>query len=578
MALVLAGLAVALGAGCGGGGGKSEAGAPGRLGSSGQPSLQSAGTASGYTPSGQLVADSGFRPDQNGFPFENYGGDVGAQDLGPAQMKDLFGDQVCANQANGQCTLSPPAQAWMNEVNKSMAGGHCMGFSVASLQLYKQQLKAPDFGASNPVSLSIGGNTGLQQRIAEDFAYQYLDKVKSAAIKGTPNEILDKLTEVLKSGDETYTLGFFKKDGSGGHAVTPYAIEDKGNGKFAVLIYDNNYPKTVRAMDFDRNANSFSYNGSPNPAEAAGLYEGDPSSPQMILFPTSAGQGTQPCPFCMQGGGGQATSDQSTDQSSQSSDQSSGTEQLDQGSEQAGKYYTVTLAGTPDNHANLVIEDDQGNQTGFINGKLVEDIDGVQVVDTLADQNWLGGEEPNYEIPLDKKVTITIDGSSLNKGDSETMTMTGPGYNAVVDDIKVNPGQKDTFEVSPDGSEISYTTDPQQTESPAIALGFQEQGPDYAFAVAAGDIVGGSTISVMLDRNNHELTVDTAGTKAAGTYALDIQRIDENATQEFKHEHLQLNPDEQATLNYGSFTEHGQSLPLSIKDKSGQQRQETLTD
>ena len=54
-----------------------------------------------YTPSGPLVADSGFRPNPDGYAFENYGGGE-EKDLNAAQMVRLFGREVCEN-ADGRC-------------------------------------------------------------------------------------------------------------------------------------------------------------------------------------------------------------------------------------------------------------------------------------------------------------------------------------------------------------------------------------------------------------------------------------------------------------------------------------------
>ncbi|MCW3039055.1 MAG: hypothetical protein JWM31_960, partial [Solirubrobacterales bacterium] len=55
-----------------------------------------AGNAESYTPTGDIVADSGFRPDVDGFGFENYGNDAGPVNLRAANVEHLFGDQVCA--------------------------------------------------------------------------------------------------------------------------------------------------------------------------------------------------------------------------------------------------------------------------------------------------------------------------------------------------------------------------------------------------------------------------------------------------------------------------------------------------
>src|SRR5581483_3355453 len=85
----------------------------------------SAGNVPNYQPTGQLIADNGFRPDKNGFPFENYGNDGNPKNLGPPEMQALFGDQVCSSGSGDSCQLTPPAQQWMDEQNAGMNGGHC---------------------------------------------------------------------------------------------------------------------------------------------------------------------------------------------------------------------------------------------------------------------------------------------------------------------------------------------------------------------------------------------------------------------------------------------------------------------
>jgi hypothetical protein len=40
---------------------------------------------------------------------------------------------------------------------------------------------------------------------------------------------------------QTYTVVFWTRDGSGGHAVTPYQV-NQGCGMFEVMIYDNYWP------------------------------------------------------------------------------------------------------------------------------------------------------------------------------------------------------------------------------------------------------------------------------------------------------------------------------------------------
>ncbi|HEV3225433.1 MAG TPA: hypothetical protein VGZ52_01315, partial [Acidimicrobiales bacterium] len=80
------------------------------------PGTLSAGDPSqaGYTPTGPLVADDGFRPETDGFSFENYGkapeGQPPRMNLTAVEMRKLFGDAVCADASSGKCDLIPPAQ------------------------------------------------------------------------------------------------------------------------------------------------------------------------------------------------------------------------------------------------------------------------------------------------------------------------------------------------------------------------------------------------------------------------------------------------------------------------------------
>jgi hypothetical protein len=70
----------------------------------------SAGTVRSYEPTGNIVADAGFRPWVDGFGFENYGDDVGPENMTAAQVRDLFASHVCAGGAAAGCRLTPVAR------------------------------------------------------------------------------------------------------------------------------------------------------------------------------------------------------------------------------------------------------------------------------------------------------------------------------------------------------------------------------------------------------------------------------------------------------------------------------------
>lgn len=261
-----------------------------------------------YTPTGPLIADSGFRPATDGFSFANYACDANTTDgtcippqtnLTPTDVRTLFGDGVCSTTSTTVCRLSRLAQDWLDQANQALPkGGHCFGLSVTALELWKHNLAPDRFGASSTPTIRLAGNQAIQREIAANFVTQEF-KVQPALISGTPNAVLHELASVLTPTDpETYTIGFFNgKKGNlqEGHAVTPYAVEDRGGGNYAVLIYDNNFPGVTRAMQFDTNHNTWAYE-----LEPSLIWRGSAADPTALeLAPMSASLGLQrPCPFC----------------------------------------------------------------------------------------------------------------------------------------------------------------------------------------------------------------------------------------------------------------------------------------
>ncbi len=86
---------------------------------------------------------------------------------------------------------------------------------------------------------------------------------------------------MVKHATEWWALGIYKRDFSGGHAITPYAVEDQGNGLYHVFVYDNNYPNETRIMEINRDDETWSYEASTNPDVEADLYEGDIDTPNI---------------------------------------------------------------------------------------------------------------------------------------------------------------------------------------------------------------------------------------------------------------------------------------------------------
>jgi len=533
------------------------------------PANQPAGDASkaGYSPTGKLIADSGFRPEKDGFGFENYGsappGAPPRPNLTPEDVRKLFGDGVCGDLAGGKCDLVPAAGAWMDKTNKDMSGGHCYGFSVASELLWQQKEQATAYGGETPPALKIDDNAPLARQLAYTWAFQTLDKVQAGQVQGTPVDILGKLQEVLVPNPaETYTVAIFKADGTGGHAVTPYAIEDRGDGTYSVLIYDNNWPGLTRQLTIDKNANTWTYVAATNPAEPSEAYKGDATTKSLSLFPTSPGLGTQPCPFC---GKVPAASGAPVGTAGP----------VGSASDKASSMDEIYLDGSDTDHGHLLITDGAGRQLGYVNGAFVNQIPGARVERSLSSQDWKESIEPTYYVPDGATYTVIVDGSGLKETDPTSVGIIGPSFELSVDDIQLAPGEKDTLIAAPDATKLSYTTT--RAESPKIELGVSDESADYVFDLSGKTVQAGSTVNLSLPAESSDLTIDTAGAPGSSTFNLSMTREDDQAKLEFTHDGIALTGSDSAVLQFGKWTSNGDSIPLVITH-DGTQRTETLSD
>jgi hypothetical protein len=268
--------------------------------------------------------DTGFRPDINGFSFENYANygcsDYYCNDTFPVEnltsieMRRMFGDQVCRSvNMDGSCELLKVAESWMDEVNESMVGGHCEGMAVLS-SLFFAGLKDPiSFGDSSVHELNLQGNTTLQNEIAYWYATQwYMD---GHLIEEDPNTQLQTLiASYTKNPKILIPIGIYKRDFSDGHAITAYAVEKKGNEIYWIMVYDNNYPDEERYIIIDTKNNSWQYSGATMSDLAEDLYDGEWYTNPFQLAPIDSRLGQFECDFCPSGssslwGGGDEESD-----------------------------------------------------------------------------------------------------------------------------------------------------------------------------------------------------------------------------------------------------------------------------
>jgi hypothetical protein len=419
---------------------------------------------------------------------------------------------------------------------------------VLSNLFYTGQLNAADFGADSVPALEIAGNEPLQREIAFWWATQATQPARTGIVQQTPSGVLNTLQTSFAagpSGSDQYAVGFYKRDRTGGHAVTPYAVEDRGGGIYWIMIYDNNYPGAARAIEVDTNTDTWRYSGSTNPAEAEDEYEGDAETMTLELAAIGPRLGQQDCAFC-----------------DETATAHAGGRLLAPWS-QAGaqEFNEIWLEGDAD----LLITDIEGHSVGFRDGAFINEIPGATSNGNKFGVNvWDVDAEPVYYIPANVDFTISIDGSRLTEPTTSTVTMIGPGYALEVSDIILDPGQVDTLDVSPDGSLLSYRSESGST--PFLLVAIETDASDYLFGVYGEEMAPGEALNLSLDTKEGWLSIDSIDNTSPGSYGLVVAKYDDQGEQIFGAEGVELAPDDVVYVDYLKWPGNGQPMELDIDE------------
>ena len=484
-----------------------------------------------------IVADTGFRPEKDGFNFANYGNENMPTNLTPDEMRRMFGDRVVARLDGQRIILTPPARKWMEKQSAGMNGGHCEGLAVLSALFHAKQVDLAPFGSASVQALQQN-NTTLQSEIAYWFVTQATSPAADGIIRGTPNEMLDKLIEVLKPGaPDTYTVGVYAPPGvGGGHAVTPFAVENIDNNIFHVLVYDNNHPGKTRRLIVDRARNRWELLLSINPGVAEKPWFGDANTKTFELVPSAPRMLLQNCTFC----------------------ESSGVERRN--FEDALDASEIYVDG---NGVRLLITDAEGRRYGWQDDEFLTEIPNVthRYIKSNAEL-WEDTPSPVYYIPEDEAFQLQLDGSTLEEVTETAVTLIGDGFAIAVEDIYLEAGEIDTLEFTPDGTGVSYTSD--SGESPDITLGFVTDEADFEFTMAGLETDPGATMNFDLDEKSGTIKLSSEGNTQNAFYALAIVRYDDESEQEFYHDEIELEPKDTILLEYEDWEGDQDTLELQV--------------
>jgi hypothetical protein len=364
-----------------------------------------------------------------------------------------------------------------------------LGFSALSLLLFHHEF--PPFAGTPINRLRLPGNIELQHAIAYTFQWQMLPALQDAWVRGTPNYVLQFLTSSFRrQRGELYTMAIFRPGFQDGHAITPYAVDNRGHGRYDVLVYDNNWPDQVRRVHFDTNTDSWSYVAAVNPSVPDAVYSGDARTGTLSLIPTTPGLGVHFCPFCAAAAG------------------------------RRNAYNEIRLQGNPYNQAHLLIRDQQGRALGYEGGTLVNLIPGARAVFPTAFSDRRQRQEPVYRLPIGVNVQVTVDGSGLRYPDTEHVSLIGQNHDLAIDGIEIRPGEHESISLNGgDQASMTYTSAGSQIVSPLMIVGLVRQPGNYSIGAQALTLHPDSIITISDDATTSTLAIHD--TSASGqTYEL----------------------------------------------------------
>jgi hypothetical protein len=439
---------------------------------------------------GKLVADTGFRPSKNGFEFQNRGGQYPSTPpvLTTAGVAKLFGGGACLGGNAQNCKLTPAATEWMQMINRAMNGGQCEGMAVSSLAFFKK--------VNDPATYSPGATTAhdleydkVGSLIGYYWAFQAVNPVKDAQAKSlmqTPNVVEDTLAAMMRRG-ELATIAI--RSTHGGHAVTPYAIEDKGNNIHWIRIYDNNWPDMSRHIIIDRRANTWKYElASLNPDVPKEPWAGTAQTHTIAVIPLATRLGRGECPFCT-----------------------------------GSKRKAVRAHGAN----SVLITNQDGKRIGRDGDTVVNEIPDAEVVDL---DGYMNGGEPNhpmYVVPADADYEIAIHGhehgGAQHPDEDHGVSVIGNGSAVATETPRLKGGEHDTLSVQRDGG-VKYSSGNGGT-IPPIRLAHDGDGTHGMVARVANMKAGAhEPVEYRVDPKQGHVTV-AGGGKRSESYDLKVTHV-----------------------------------------------------
>lgn len=476
--------------------------------------------------SGEVLVDSGFRPNPHGFSFENWGGDeYPNSNLNVDDAVNLFGDRVCARWHGDHCVPTPATRLWLEQANEMMQGGHCEGMAAMSSALFVKEEDIADYGGAEQVYALKPKDTELMRTISEYFVTQALEPVqqRTSEIRRWPlKRKIDFLVEKLKSKEDYPTLGLYSSEG--GHTVTPYKVEETREGSVRIYVYDNNYPGAEKYVEVDTLKNRWRYAaGAVNPKQDAAPWQGGAQA--MDITPLSLRMDEFACPFC----GGHAPPSAPRPEHAPS-----------QPRKPSVISASITVA-TPSRCSQVVVtrkKDKKQLTFGEESGK--DEIDGAVIMPTR------GGTGCTVQLPSSDEYDVSLvdDGKPVTKPTtSVSLFSAGTAYS--VSNVQISANTTQTLSV---GSKIvTYVAGGDQ--KPTVRVAGDKTGSNNLVEITGVVLHDGKAFSAGEDKLGRLALHDTDPEE--DSYDIDVEEVDESESKHVDFDKVHVARSGSALLSFG---------------------------
>jgi hypothetical protein len=531
-----------------------------------------------FSAQGKIVAALDFDPKVAGFSFPNYkkvkSGDVGTEDL-----IRMFGAKATCKSGNNakNCVLKAAARKWIEKMLEAMEIGHCEGIGVASLRFnsslrFKTRWQPSQFqtGVKTPFNLQLLPN--LENYISYYWITQTFDEVtlktKETANLG-PTGIAEKLISTINNQKDTFLFGIKKYDKGrifDGHAVVPFAVEDTGN-QYKIHVYDNNFPGETRFLFINKTTRQWYYNSTKN-LNAKPDYIGDYSTKTLELTATSWREGV-----CFD-----ASFANDEDKETGCGIETATINKPDftnasfkNISDEDGEDAEFFLTGEGDM---LVVED--GKRIGFDprNNRYFNDDDEIEDGNSTLLVGGFGEDLQHFTLPYqesDKPYKIVFSGRNLDDESNLDFVFSAPGFTVGFDNIRLDPDETLTAEISRDGEVITFTASA-DAETPEVYFAFDsddDADASYITTVGGVELTANKALTYDFDFENGKLFFSDSDDNE-DNYDIDLIRINaDGSLQEYKQNDLDIGKADKYEMDFGDWDGKGSMCFKDDEDKDG---------